>query len=380
MATLTEQSHFLRGYASLVPADDARTAELTGALERTCSALGRLEPFAPSDERADLVHLREDCEATLGFVRGATAGLPLCKVELLRSIAPYLERLPRRIESNLAKTTSQGRFEQLARLLYALRSADGAHGAHPAALLAICDQVLDEVRAEERARSRVVQLFSHSDLARALEPTVRRQWTPILVDARLAISRLGSAALLLGATAVVGRLALLYPVVHVGSVVVDIANKLNPDAYGGRGRGRGGALAQQLDAADALRLAKALLLLWAATKVLAAVALYVSVGYSCLAAGVGCLAITHRGDDVLLKGIAPVLAPVAAPIADLLAQVARHERSAGVASARGGRAAAIATPVAPPLVETAAVALVCPKCTFENASHRTTCEMCDLAL
>ena len=28
----------------------------------------------------------------------------------------------------------------------------------------------------------------------ALEPTVRRQWTPILVDTRLAINRLGSAA------------------------------------------------------------------------------------------------------------------------------------------------------------------------------------------
>ena len=165
----TSQPDFLRGYTSLVPANDPRTAEVTGALARTCAALGRLEPFAPLDERADIVHLREDCEATLGVVRAAGAGLPLCHLELLRALARHLERLPGRLARDLATTTAPGRFGHLERLLYALRTADGAH--QPAALLAICDGVLDELRAEERARPRC----SPSDLARDLEPTVRRQ-------------------------------------------------------------------------------------------------------------------------------------------------------------------------------------------------------------
>lgn len=361
----TTQPGFLRGYT--VPVDDARTSEVTGALERTCAALGRIVPFAPTDERADLVYLREDCEATLGFIRAAGSELPSCTLELLIAIAPYLERLPRRLESDLAKTTCHdqtGRFAQLSRLLCALRAADGAH--HPAALLAICDGVLNELR-------------STCDLRRVLEPAVQRQWTPILVDARFAVSRLGSASLLLGATAVVGRIALLYPLVHVAAVVVDIANKLDPGAHGG-----GGRPTARLDAADGLRLAKGLLLLWAATKVVAVVALYVSIGYTCLAAGVGCLVVTHGVDDAPLKAIAPILAPIAAPIADLVAQVARRERasasSVAAASVVVPNTAAIATPVVLPLNEIASAALVCSKCTFENAAYRTTCEMCESAL
>ena len=213
----------------------------------------------------------------------------------------------------------------LTRLLHALRPDGAGGGGHPALVLSECDAVLDAIAAEDAQKAFLPALFGASDLAKALRPAVDRQWAPILVDTRAALSRTAAVLLLLGATVVFGRLIMLLPVMRTGQEVLTVLGKVNPERAAGRvhlqgGHGGGGSRGggASLDAADALRLAKALGMLYAASMLLSTMALYAAAGHAALVGGT--VMLLGASSESAMKKAAPTLAPIAAPIAALAAR------------------------------------------------------------
>lgn len=112
-----------------------------------------------------------------------------------------------------------------------------------------------------------------------------RRW--ILVDTKKALTRTGSLFIGLGSTVILGRLVMLAPVAAAQEVLAVLAKVDAGRAEGrvlvGAGSRVGGTAS--LDAADALRLVKAALMLYAASIAISAIALWSAAGYTALLGG-----------------------------------------------------------------------------------------------
>ena len=130
----------------------------------------------------------------------------------------------------------------------------------------------------------------------------------------------------MGSSCIVGRLALLYPVTLVCKEVINVLHKIHPDDSETR---------TKVSVADALRLAKALGMLYACSMFLNVLLVGMSYGLLCLAAGSAL--ITCRGSDSLCKSLAAPIALVGVPISQMSLQIQNLiDRQNGV-GIRGGR-------------------------------------------
>jgi hypothetical protein len=302
------------GYTTLVPVStDATVAGINGALSQTITALSTstasISKNASSASAAQ--SLLEDCRILQSYI-AETEAIPAYKLSLIKALSHYLTELPKRNPAILThKTTSDARFNQLSRLVYALTSSE-LERQHPSLLLSECDAVIAAIDREERSKSFVSRAFSSSSLRRCLEPAVARQWIPILVDTKSLLSRTGAGLLALGSSCIVGRLALLYPITLVCVEAVNVISCIMPEESRDR---------RKLKMVDMLRLAKAGVMLYASTLVLSILMMGFSYGLLCFTFGgflLGC-----KASDSTCKQLAAPVASVGAPLSKMAEQVAR---------------------------------------------------------
>lgn len=263
-------------------------------LDDAAAALSQLAPFS-ADEQLDraIQSLRE----TATDARAVRTTINESTLAVLGAVATHASQLPAHVryalhesQSSAAGATTEG----CARVLHVVR-ATIARPVHTASFLTLCERALAD------------DLDGEDELAHTLAPVIARQWATVLLDARLAIERLATLGIALGTACFTGRLALLAPIAHLGTVVARIGARRHDDIT-----------RVELTRQDVARVGRAALLLFVSSRVLAIAESYAAVGGLLLALGSGAL-VLGRCDDSTVRALAPVVDGALAPIFGLVA-------------------------------------------------------------
>lgn len=250
------------------------------------------------------------------------------KVNMLTSLASYIEE----IVGRHGKPIDPSRFHQVHQLLSTLyedNDSGGSEAKHPARTLQRLDCLLAEIKLSSRFN------FTPSSLLLKLDAAVSKEWKPIMQTTQRALNSVGSKLLFLGLVETIGRpLVTLYPIYLVASKALEIVARME-----GRGFGEG------FRAKDVADLTKALLLLYACSKLMGILQMYSGVGSACLLVGAAALAAASSAE--ITKTSAPLLAPYLYRVEQMVNHVAAAEdRVMGaISSSPVGGAVPTAVPV-----------------------------------
>jgi hypothetical protein len=190
----------------------------------------------------------------------------------------------------------QARFSQIEFLLDILSDSDKVYNAstqglessllHPAVTCQHIDALIKEINSRP--------YWTKSSLARSLESAVDKQWRPIVADNRMALQSVGAKLAAIGLVEVVGRPAvMLYPLWLLVQQVLTIVRQIEHK--------------QSISPSTVVAVVKALLLLYVSSYLMALMAAYQGMGYTCLA--LGGLALSTSVSDSTVKAASPILAP-----------------------------------------------------------------------